>query len=289
MAQLNFYIPVATDLRAKNLTDLMSRSWFHLGKRKRTEPIRHIVGDQYVYVSAPNIYGIANVYDGDLLIYGISQLRHNLNMGLDFNPVINFAAADFYEFTGRRNSTKKISGADYQRIYDSLRRLKATVLDTNIRPEHIRRGEVLNWLNSASYSEDTTAKKHLGFSMELPRWITEPIKKSKPDILTINPEYFKIESGIERFLYQFIRKSTGYRDADHGWFESLKNLHSKSGSSGTKEMFWHRLIKTLKQRDFKILEYHVSIIQKGRERGLKFHRSPFFPKQRHLIEIEHAS
>jgi plasmid replication initiation protein len=288
MTQLNFYVPVASDIAAKNLTDLMQRSWFHLGKRKRVQPIEHKVDEDYVRITAPAETGIANIYDQDVLLYGISQLRHDLNQGKPFDPTIRFVAADYFEFTGRRRLGSKAGGAEFKRLWDSLQRLQSTSVITSLRNVKHKRQKSFSWVNEVEQCEDLRTGRHLGYQMKLPDWITQPIRKDKPDILTINPEYFKLESGVERFLYQFVRKSTGYRDEDHGWFESVDNLYAKSASTGTKNLFWHRLVKSLEKRDFKLLEYNVKIVQIGRKRGLEFHRSKFFPKTRYPLAIEHT-
>jgi len=288
MSQLNFYVPVASDIRAKNLTELMQRSWFNLSKRRRIQPIEHRIGDDYVHISAPPAYGIANVWDQDVLIYGISAIRHDLNQDKPFDPTVRFVAADFWEFTGRRKLGAKAGGAEFKRIWDSLQRLQSTVIQTSIRSESsTRRTRGISWVNEVDQWVDGEGK-HLGYQMKLPDWITAPIRKERPDILTLNSQYFRLDSGLERFLYQFVRKSAGYRDDEHGWFESLDRLYEKSASTGTKDLFWHRLIKILEKREFKLLEYQIGIQQRGRQRGLVFSRSKFYPEKSHPLIINHV-
>jgi plasmid replication initiation protein len=48
-------------------------------------------------------------------------------------------------------------------------------------------------------------------------------------VLTIDPAYFRLTGGIERWLYRLVRKHGG-RQPD-GWQFDFRHLHRKSGST----------------------------------------------------------
>ena len=48
-------------------------------------------------------------------------------------------------------------------------------------------------------------------------------------VLTIDPAYFRLKGGIERWLYRLVRKHGGRQE--HGWQFDFRHLHRKSGSA----------------------------------------------------------
>ena len=47
-------------------------------------------------------------------------------------------------------------------------------------------------------------------------------------VLTIDPTYFRLTGGIERWLYRLVRKHGGRQE--HGWQFDFQHLYRKSGS-----------------------------------------------------------
>ena len=321
--QLNWLVPAPTDLRAKNLTDLMSRCWFHLGKTKRTTPILHEAdGGDYIKVSALEETGIATIYDQDLLLFLIARVVQDKNDGKKLSPFVQFTGADFWDFLGKKFSkTGKITNRnklEYDRLDEMVHRLKGTQIETNIRKGTIRENLKFNWLSSVRTLEPVRVQQladerinkgeqpfkdsdprsyRKGFEVELPEWIMEPIRRENPHVLTYNHQYFKITKGIERFLYQFARKASGSNPA--GWFESLDNIYEKSGTTSPKRVFVSRIKKILEnnkesffvgldkenREEVRLLEYQINPVQKGRKMGLRFTRSKALPTKREAIEF----
>ena len=62
----------------------------------------------------------------------------------------------------------------------------------------------------------------------LPDWFYQGVLDRRL-VLTIDPGYFALTGGIERWLYRVARKHAG-RQAD-GWRFDLRNLHTKSAST----------------------------------------------------------
>jgi len=101
---LDLFVNFANDVsgRGKLGQDFMSRSWFNLSKKKRTKGIEHYFGrdkSQYIKIYGSEKTGIANIFDNDVLIYLITQLRAKLDgrTKVGENEILN---AGILEFSG---------------------------------------------------------------------------------------------------------------------------------------------------------------------------------------------
>ena len=66
------------------------------------------------------------------------------------------------------------------------------------------------------------------------------------NVLTLDPSYFDITSGMEKWLYLWARKSAGWvRPAD--WTEDFELLREKSGSTRGKRQFRHHLRQVIQR------------------------------------------
>ena len=72
--QLDLFIALAPDIPAHDQRDLMERPFFSLSKSKRVKPIDYRVGDTFVRVDAAPEYGMATIWDADILIWAASQI-----------------------------------------------------------------------------------------------------------------------------------------------------------------------------------------------------------------------
>src|SRR6266852_6836400 len=61
----------------------------------------------------------------------------------------------------------------------------------------------------------------------LPEWFYSSVV-DRSLVLTIDPAYFRLTGGIERWLYRVARKHAGRQR--HGWVFEFAHLHAKSGS-----------------------------------------------------------
>ena len=84
-SQLDLFIALPSDLPARDQQDLMERPFFSLSKNKRTTPIEYEVGGNYVSVTAPEKYGMATIWDADILIWAASQITEALSRGMKRN------------------------------------------------------------------------------------------------------------------------------------------------------------------------------------------------------------
>jgi len=74
----------------------------------------------------------------------------------------------------------------------------------------------------------TRAGRVEGMEFVLPEWFYNSVI-DRSLVLTIDPAYFRLTGGIERWLYRVARKHAG-RQAE-GWAFEVSHLHQKSGSA----------------------------------------------------------
>ena len=67
----------------------------------------------------------------------------------------------------------------------------------------------------------------LGIELILPDWFYAGVVDAAL-VLTIDPTYFRLTGGIERWLYRLVRKHGGRQE--HGWQFDFQHLYRKSGS-----------------------------------------------------------
>ena len=78
------------DIPVRDQRDMMERPFFGLGKKPRHEPIVYQVAEVYVRVSPNKEYGIASIWDADILIWAATQIREALDRGLRPDRTIHF-------------------------------------------------------------------------------------------------------------------------------------------------------------------------------------------------------
>ena len=73
----------------------------------------------------------------------------------------------------------------------------------------------------------TRAGRVEGMEFVLPEWFYNSVV-DRSLVLTIDPAYFRLTGGIERWLYRVARKHAGRQP--EGWAFEFSHLHQKSGS-----------------------------------------------------------
>ena len=262
--QLDLFVASATDVSTKEQRDLMSRNWFSLEKQKRTEPIFHEFGDNWVRISGDEKFGLATIFDNDIILYVITQYMAALNNGAPPEKIgkrFQFTGYEYWKFIGK----KKFSGKGYADLWKSLERLHHTFVETNIRLDEGRRHHSFNWLSEIKQIADGTT--HRGYEIVIPDWLFHSVVNKKM-VLTLDDGYFDIRGGLERWLYMFARKSSGWQSG--GWAEGIHSIYKKSGSRGSFAEF-SRAIKKIVEKG-SILGYKVSPLEYQRQKGLYFLR-----------------
>lgn len=168
----------------------------------------------------PGTDGLATIHDKDVWIYCISQLTEAMNRGrLDISRNIEFTAYDFLVSTNRQTS-----GRGYELLVKALRRLRHTVIRTNVKTGG-RREKSFGLINDYDIVERDDSGRMVAVEVELPLWLMRAIEARQ--VLSINPEYFQLRKGLDRRIYELARKHCGSQPK---WKVSLQVLHQKSGS-----------------------------------------------------------
>jgi plasmid replication initiation protein len=220
--QLDLFIALTSDLPARDQQDLMERPFFSLSKNKRSVPIEYRVGENYIRVTANEEHGLATIWDADILIWAASQLTEARERGLKTSRFFRLAAYDLLKFIHRGTS-----GRDYERLKDAFRRLQSTSVETSIRQGKRKEHHQFSWLNE--WKEVVNDQGHsLGLEFIIPDWLYDGILNQRL-VLSIDPAYFDLTSGIERWLYRVVRKHGGKQKT--GWSFTFRQLYEKSGST----------------------------------------------------------
>jgi plasmid replication initiation protein len=261
LAQIDLFIASASDVSPKSHQDLMARNWFSLAKQKRTEPIEHHFNESWVKITGNPEHGIATIFDNDVLIFVIAQYMFAVNNGMPTGRRFQFTGYEFFKFIGR----KKFGGKAYADLWASLERLHNTFVETNIRLGDSARKHSFNWLSEIKQTVENG--RHRGYEIIIPEWLHNDVVNNKL-VLTLDDEYFNIKGGLERWLYLFARKTSGWQTG--GWSESLYSIYQKSGSRSSFSEFKRQIGKILGKKY--ILGYKVEVIDKQRHKGLHFLR-----------------
>jgi plasmid replication initiation protein len=261
--QLDLFVIVGADVAARQKSDLMARNWFSLGKNKRTELIQHKFGDDWIKVSGNERYGIATIWDQDVLIFLISQLNAARNEGRSVGRRIQFSGYEFWQFVGRHKS-KVVGGKSYNDLEASMARLHHTFVETSIRSGDDRDFHSFNWLNEVRVRKRKGIS--VGYEVVLCEWLYQAVIDQRL-ILSIDKSYFTLTGGLERWLYLYCRKSAG----TSGWNESFDSILSKSGSTMNKRDFYKALrsvIRHQRMSGYRLAEART-FYKNGKSRGIE--------------------
>ncbi|ADZ68735.1 replication initiator protein A [Polymorphum gilvum] len=218
---LDPFVVATGDAKPRDQRDLMERPFFSLAKAKRVVPINYEAGDVRVEVLAVQEHGMATIWDADVLIWAASQIVEAENLGLRTSRFLRFTPYQLLTAIGRETGAR-----DYKLLKGALTRLQSTVIRTNIRHGENWRRHQFSWINE--WEELTRADGRVeGMEFVLPDWFYRGVI-DRSLVLTIDPAYFRLTGGIERWLYRVARKHAGRQPG--GWLFDVPHLHEKSGS-----------------------------------------------------------
>lgn len=228
---------------------------FSLQKGKDTRVRVYRNGEQLVRI-IPSVVGAANIFDKDLLVYAATLICKAADAELPVSRRIRFKVRDFLKYT--RRST---GGASYERIVDSCRRLKGTIIETNFDTSRPGANEVGIHPTLQGYGliEEYTVITYTGnnkgaleVELVLSTWTFDSLLNRR--ILTLHPGYFGLGQGLERRLYDVAKKHCG----EKLWFKiGLGKLYEKSGSAQALKYFRRDLVDAIKAD--KLPEFHIAL------------------------------
>ncbi len=231
-AQLDLFVGAGGNIAARDAQDLMAWPFFSLAKSKRVRPIDFRMGDVTILVEATAEHGMATIWDADVLIWVASQIVEARDAGRATSRLIAATPHEILAFTQR--GTGK---ASYERLKAGLDRLQSTTIATSIRqrssPNGARRRHRFSWINEWKERIDGSGRA-LGIEMIIPDWFYEGVI-DQALVLTIDPAYFALTGGLERWLYRIVRKHGGKQKG--GWSFDFPHLHLKSGALSPMKRF----------------------------------------------------
>ncbi len=199
----------------------MAYPFFSLSKSHRVAPIDFSAGDITIRVEAVPDHGMATIWDADILIWAASQIVEARDNGLRTSRLMAATPYEILTYVGRGTSLR-----DYQRLKAALDRLQSTTISTSIRQPVEGRRHRFSWINEWQERTDRHGRPD-GIELIVPDWFYKAVLDDAL-ILTIDPAYFDLTGGLDRWLYRIVRKHGG-RQRD-GWRFDLRHLHVKSGS-----------------------------------------------------------
>lgn len=236
--QFDLFLPYLADLSLRDQRETMERPFFSLAKSKRLKPIeyRSPDGKVWVHVSANPLYGMATIWDADILIFFASVVSDMRRRGInDIPQTLHFMPYDLLKAIGRQTT-----GRAYQLLTQSLDRLQSTTVKTNIRAPSNRREATFSWIDSWEHRVDPKTERTRGMSVTLAKWFHDGLLMDG-GVLSIDRAYFDISGGRERWLYRVARKHAGGA-GECGFAISFPTLFEKSGAEGPYRRFKFELL-----------------------------------------------
>ncbi len=219
----------------------MEHPFFSLSKKADTAERRYEHNGVTIEI-IPGVRGLPTIWDKDVLIYCTSQLVEGMKQDRLPYSIVRFQVFDFLVSANRSTGQK-----GYKLLEKALDRLRSVSIKTNIRTGNqieIANFGLLDWWHMVVEEPNVTVQ------VKLSDWLYRAV--TSLEVLTIHRDYFRLDGGLERRVYELCRKHCGQQDK---WHIALGTLHKKSGSASPVKMFRH-YVKRLVQSDH-LPEYHL--------------------------------
>ncbi|WP_112382951.1 replication initiator protein A [Sphingomonas carotinifaciens] len=265
--QFDMFLPYLADMPLRDQREMMERPFFSLAKSKRVKPIdyRSPDGKLWVHVSANPDYGMATIWDADILIYCASMLADMARRGINDVPrKLHLMPYDLLRAIGRQPT-----GRAYELLGQALDRLVATTVKTNIRAEN-RREATFSWLDGWTQLVDEKTERSRGMTIELSNWFWEGVMMTG-GVLSIDRAYFDISGGRERWLYKVARKHAGGA-GEAGFAISMPTLFEKSGAEGQYRRFKFEIARIADRNELPGYALTIEQVEGKREPNLRMRR-----------------
>ena len=241
--EFDLFIPALGDLPLRDQREVMERPFFSLQKRKRVKPIEYSSpdGETWVKIEAIPAYGMATIWDADILIWAASTLNRMREQGV--NDIPRTLRTTSYDLL--RAIKRDTSGRAYQELQAALQRLQTTSISTSIRAPKRRTKAGFNWLDKWTLEMDPDTDQPRGMTITLSDWVYEGIMGER-SLLTMHQDYFLLTGGLERALYRIARKHAGNQKG--GWTCRVEVLRDKTGSDSKPKEF-NRMLRKVVEAD----------------------------------------
>ena len=150
---------------------------------------------------------LRRIWDADVLIWTTSQIVQARDAGLPTSRRVGATPREILTFIRRGTSVR-----DYDRLKAALDRLQSTSV-CHVDSARSPAGGCIASPGSTSGRNLPQARcTTLGLELILPDWFYAAITDASR-VLTIDPAYFELTGGIERWLYRLVRKHADRRRA----------------------------------------------------------------------------
>lgn len=257
-AELDLFIPLLHDVSLKDQRETMERPFFSLQKRKRLKPIEYKSPDAEVWVKveAMPAYGMATIWDADILIWAASALARMKAQGV--NDLPRTLRTTTYDLL--RAIKRDTGGKAYQELQAALQRLETTSIRTSLRAPTRRTEAQFGWLDGWTLEIDPATGQPRGMTLTLSNWVYEGIVGDR-SLLTMHGDYFLLTGGLERSLYRIARKHAGVQP--EGWLCRIEVLHTKTGSDSPPKEFNRMLRKVVERNQLPEYDLKLTTTQDG--------------------------
>ena len=224
---LDFFIADLTTWTLKDDQASMEHPMFSLAKIPNTTIRRYEHNGNSITIT-PSVLGLPTIWDKDVLIYCCSQLIEGMKQDREPQQIIWFIAYDLLVSTNRDTSKH-----GYELLRKALERLSGVRITTNIVTGGARVHNgfgLLEWWKIIEKSP--VDSRMVRVEVKLSDWLYRAI--TSMEVLTLHRDYFRLDGGIERRVYELCRKHCGHQPV---WSIHLPLLHKKSGSGAPLKKF----------------------------------------------------
>ena len=253
----DFFILDVSDAAPKDDMASMEHPVFSLSVKPDMRELDYSHDGKRIVV-VPSGKGLATIMDKDILLYCISKLVHQLNAGDEISPWVELSAHEVMVATNWRTNRES-----YQRFEDALDRLRGTTIKTNIKTgDHtqIRGFGLIDEYEITRRDEETGEVGPFGrmtrVRIKVSDWTFRAVQGM--EVLTINPQYFRLRRPLERRIYELARKHVG--DQGRPFRIGLDKLQRKVGSNSPEKKFKF-FVKQIAQ-DGHIPDYDIEVTDK---------------------------
>ena len=293
LVQLSLFMVSTVDPPWRDNRDAMAYPLLSLQKR-RTAPIEYERNGVSIGVHAPAKFGVASIWDWDLIIFAASHLNQAIEDGRKPEPRISFVPYDCL-----KQIRRPIGGRAYHELAQAIRRLRATTIITNIRFEDavgedddVVLGEErpFSWLTDYRLPKkyrprvyttpddithitprDTEGEPdpRQPWEIKLSPWLYRAIVRQR-DLLAVHPDYFLMTGGIERWLYRLARKSVPEKVEPPEFRFRMETLFEVSGLTGRLRDFRDKIERIADESP--LPEYSVRVVRTRRRELVTLYR-----------------
>ncbi len=249
--QLDFFKAAMIDVSYKDEISLMDINPFGIGKKPRTAPIRYDLKDAFVKVTASAEYGMATIFDYDIVIYMASHLNAQMNelkrkiIAGEKNPLL--PPRKMRAYSSEMFDYLKIDqgGKQHTNLKARLCRLRGTNIEVDKKIDGgYRREGSFSLIGDWEIVSETKSGKISELMIAYPDWIYDGIvRETDPTMLTLVDDYMLLKNGMHKWLARLAKKSAGM----NSWVWTLEQLYDRSGSSQPLKNFRIDLIDALKR------------------------------------------